>query len=392
MSPVITTTPVPQAIRISVVGPPPVLPRSLNPNLDFLRAFAVSLVFVGHLLYFHGQETLGPLHLNLLGALGVLLFFVHTCCVLMLSLERQEKQPGSVKFFLSFMIRRCFRIYPLSMVVVLLVAIFHLPMGTVAPGHFAGLKPDGGDLIANFFLVMDLSHRTPMLGPMWSLPYEMQMYLFLPWLYLLIRPNRALWRIAGVWAIAVAAPLGWIFLRHSSNPNLATYIPCFLPGIFAYQLQRKIRPRVPAYLWPPTVVLLAVLFLCGGLTENWPLRWALCLGIGLAIPSFTPISTRWLVAATHLIAKYSYGIYLSHFFCIWFAFDHLHDLPALGKWALFLLLAAGLPVLLYHLLEEPMIGLGKKIASQYESTPVGGFRNSQVAAGKPAVYDGSGIG
>jgi len=350
------------------MSPSPNSPSSptINSNLDFLRAFAVCLVLFGHLLYFHGLESLGPLHLNLMGALGVLLFFVHTCCVLTLSLERQAKTQ-KVKFFLAFMIRRTFRIYPLSMIVVLLVVICGLPLGTVSPGHFAGFRPDGGDLLANFFLVMNLSHRTPVLGPLWSLPYEMQMYLFLPWLFLVIRPTSGLWRVTGLWVVAVATSLGWVGISHSVSPNLTTYIPCFLPGIIAYQLQREIRPYFPAILWAPILVLLAISFLCGDTAENWPVRWSLCLAVGFAIPLFKHISNPWLVSSTHVISKYSYGIYLSHFFCIWFAFEYLHSLRTPEKWAVFVVLVAALPVFFYHLIEEPMIKLGKKIAEQYEN-------------------------
>jgi len=63
------------------------------------------------------------------------------------------------------------------------------------------------------------------------------------------------------------------------------------------------------------------------------------------------------------IALYSYGIYLSHQFCIWVAFGVLasHSLwlkiPAL---ACMLVL---LPVLLYHGFEKPMIQIGLRIAA-----------------------------
>ena len=383
-----TLTAIPSSPNSSTDFVPDRTPASspgVDANLDLLRAFAVGLVFFGHLLYFHGSESLGPLHLNLMGALGVLLFFVHTCCVLMLSLERQTKQLHKLRFCLAFLIRRSFRIYPLSIVVVLLVAIFHLPLGTVSPGHFAGFKPDGGDLIANLFLVMNLSHRTPILGPMWSLPYEMQMYLFLPWLFLLIRPNRGLWRVAGIWVLAITAVLGWITLRHSSSPNLATYIPCFLPGIIAYQLQRKIQPCFSATLWAPVVVLLAGLFLCGTTEENWPIRWALCLAVGVAIPLFRRITSPWLVISTHLVSKYSYGIYLSQFFCIWFAFEYLRHWSLPEKWTVFLVLASGLPVFFYHLLEEPMIRLGKKIAIQYETSPSELYSGVEMTTDSPTI-------
>jgi peptidoglycan/LPS O-acetylase OafA/YrhL len=45
----------------------------------------------------------------------------------MLALERQWKKQRGSEFFTSFMVRRIFRIYPLSVAIVLLIVPFHLP-------------------------------------------------------------------------------------------------------------------------------------------------------------------------------------------------------------------------------------------------------------------------
>jgi peptidoglycan/LPS O-acetylase OafA/YrhL len=84
---------------------------------------------------------------------------------------------------------------------------------------------------------------------------------------------------------------------------------------------------------------------------------------------FLQISSRWLVVASHLIAKYSYGIYLTHFFSIWFAFERLGYLPTIEKISLFAVLVTGLPVIFYHALEEPMTRLGKRVADSYARGP-----------------------
>ena len=91
-------------------------------SLDFLgaAAVAVALVFVGHLL--------GTLRIRLFGALGhlgVLLFFVHTAFVLMLSMERLGL--GARQLYRTFAIRRFFRIYPLSTLAVLAAVCFQTP-------------------------------------------------------------------------------------------------------------------------------------------------------------------------------------------------------------------------------------------------------------------------
>ena len=75
------------------------------PNLDLLRTVAVLLVFVGHLMLTAGVRGLGDV-----GRFGVLIFFVHTSLVLMLSMERLGLTGGRLYF--AFLIRRFFRIYP----------------------------------------------------------------------------------------------------------------------------------------------------------------------------------------------------------------------------------------------------------------------------------------
>src|SRR5437899_9089949 len=99
-----------------------------SPNLDFLRANAVLMVLAFHVLGSFGIRRAGPFNLEAMGQLGVLLFFVHTSFVLMLSLERQVAQYGQRRLFLVFMARRLFRIYPLSIFVVGAIALFRLPL------------------------------------------------------------------------------------------------------------------------------------------------------------------------------------------------------------------------------------------------------------------------
>lgn len=343
-----------------------------NFNLDFFRSVAVLLVLVGHLTTFLGLQTVGPFHLILMGTLGVMFFFVHTCLVLMLSLERQwnrhfrsarDRLFGSWVFFVEFMLRRCFRIYPLSIIVVALILVFHLPLASIGTGHFFGFTPDTGDVLANIFLVQNLTMRTPVLGPMWSLPYELQMYLFLPWLFLLLMPQRSKWRITAIWPVSVC--LGSVVMHYGPNPNFVVFLPCFLPGVIAYQLQRTVRPRLAAYLWLFLVLLSAAVFLLAKPGTNWMEKWAVCLVIGLSIPSFHQISHRWIVGPSKWIAKYSYGIYLTHFFAIWLAFEYLPGLQIIPRIAVFALLAVSLPAVFYHLIERPMIDVGKKLAARY---------------------------
>ena len=338
------------------------------PNLDFLRAIAVLVVLVSHLAYFAGFMDFGHFKLNWLGVIGVYFFFVHTCFVLMLSLERQYKGQGAFQLFGTFMVRRIFRIYPLSIAAIFLILVFRIPQAELHPGHFIGASTDFKRIASNLLLIQGPGRS--LISVMWSLPYEMGMYLFLPWLFLFLRPNRLLGRVAAIWSFAVLVAASFLnYVGWPIRDDFIAYVPCFIPGVIAYQLQRTRRGKLPAFMWPCLVLLVIPLYLYkqNVIADFRVKSWILCLTIGLAVPFFAQISNRWITTPTHLIAKYSYGIYLTHTFCIWFAFEKLHGvLPRIARCGLFVGLATGLPVVFYHLLEEPMIRVGKRVAKRFE--------------------------
>ena len=146
-------------------------------NLDVLRATAVLMVFCHHLLeygYFSERRVNG------MGQFGVLIFFVHTSLVLMMSMERNS---GALNFY----IRRFFRIYPLSIAVVAMVVVLHIPSNPAREYTWMGAS----NLLSNFALTMNLTHSPMALAPLWSLPIEVQMYLVLPLLFLVTRIKKA---------------------------------------------------------------------------------------------------------------------------------------------------------------------------------------------------------
>ena len=136
-------------------------------NLDLLRAVAVLLVACDH-LFQNGlsQGTFPPRYLLAMGRLGVMVFFVHTSLVLMLSMDRMTIDKSQL--FRSFYIRRLFRIYPLSIFTVVSVLVFsipHLPRET-----FHRILPF--ELFSNFALIQNLTRTGDVIGPLWSLPWE----------------------------------------------------------------------------------------------------------------------------------------------------------------------------------------------------------------------------
>lgn len=327
-----------------------------NPNLDLLRATAVSMVLVFHLLRYFGISAVHGHALNYLGLGGVLFFFVHTTLVLMFSLERLQNRHRGLELYISFLIRRIFRIYPLSLLAIAIIVLFHLPLGGLTAHAFRNVAVKPMTLVSNLLLVQNITNADSLLGPLWSLPFEMQMYVLLPLLFLWSIRCRSAWPLGLLWVFS--AILGWTDVHFGHLPDIVQYIPCFLPGVIAYKIGQRTPPGISFYLWPPFLLAMvaAVVFL-----GNMEAGWFTCLLIGLAIPQFKLLSVGWLHESAHVIAKYSYGIYLGHYFCIWLAFFKLHDHPPLTQWIVMLVTLVSVPVIFYHLVEEPMITGGSRL-------------------------------
>jgi peptidoglycan/LPS O-acetylase OafA/YrhL len=325
-------------------------------NLDILRSFAVLLVVVQHFLMYaqHGVHT------RFLGLTGVCLFFVHTCLVLMWSLERD---PHTGRFYL----RRLFRLFPLWLVVLSLVIFLKIPTAPIAAPYWGYHAPSALELLANVTMTYNLWFGAKVVGASWSLPIEAQMYLVLPLLFFFVRSTRALWVllvldalvITSVWSSGIHNPL--------ITTSLATCIPYFLPGVMAYVLIKKTRPKFPAWIFPLVLISLTLLE-----TYFGSVFWSsfFCLVIGLSLPFFHQVTWSPITKSCHLIARYSYGIYLTHIpaICVGMHFLQGHSLPLRLSTVLVTIVVAS--VALYHGVEAPMIRLGGKLAKKIEPGPM----------------------
>lgn len=343
----------------------PGAPLRDSPKIDFVRSVAVLSVLADHVL-----ETLGTFHgfdpapyAWYLGRMGVLLFFVLTCLVLMLSLERSDARgtPSAWAFF----VRRGFRIYPLALVAVVGVLVLRIPSVAWA----SSFTPPGiGQALANLSLSMNLFYAEPVLSVLWSLPYELQMYLCLPLVYLCVRGangvrNALLLWVAGVVAARVVPEL-------VGRLSVAFFAPCFLAGAVAFVLARRFRPRLPFVALPVALAGLmaaycAVATAVGEVHPRW-LGFVLCLALGVLVPFVRELEATWLRVPAHLIAKYSYGIYLFHMVALWVGFNLLREAPLALQVAVATALVVALPVAGYHAIEKPGIDLGSRVARRFE--------------------------
>jgi peptidoglycan/LPS O-acetylase OafA/YrhL len=312
-------------------------------NLDLLRSSAVGCVFLAHL---SDQFTNYRYHYvaHQFGQLGVIMFFVHTSLVLMQSLDRNDL-PGRALMW-SFYIRRAFRIYPLAVVATLLTV----------PAMYAPIN--WKQLIANVYLVQNLFYLDSMWGVEWSLAIEVQMYVLLPILFLVLRKRSVGWPTA-LWALSI--PIGMLQMLLSPRFNVIAYAPCFLAGVLAWRMLHRTPRRLSNRWWPVILfTLMGIWALFGDSSKVWN-RGLFCLAIGLAVPRFNDLQSRWVVIPSKQIARYSYGIYLSHPAAIAVALKFTGP----TRWIMLSVLAVLLPILAYHLIEDPLIQLGKRIAHNW---------------------------
>lgn len=336
------------------------------PNLDFLRAVAVTLVTAAHLCAFFGVLRA----FEFWGAFGVAIFFVHTSLVLTQSLATQGPGP----LYLPFMIRRCFRLYPLAILILAIVVAFRIPQCFPLAGsgiqHFTSWNYKPLDILANFLLVQELRNtpfNTSIVGPMWSLSVEILMYVVLPLLFLLV--NRERHRpvaLAGMYLLV--ATVSAVGQQRFQGIQFFYYAPVFAAGVISHYLLRARRFVLPSFCWP-----LLVIAFCFAVTRptgaSIPLLyWG--VAVAAVIPWFRQITSRPLALVSKLIARYSYGVYLTHCLCMWIALEKMPgSLPL--RLAVFFVLLAAASVGLYHGIEEPLIRAGKNLAARYTERRIG---------------------
>jgi len=215
------------------------------------------------------------------------------------------------------------------------------------------------EFASNLALTTNLTYTDNMVGGLWTLPIEVQMYVALPFLFLLGRI--ANWRVmASVWIVSI--PLAILQLNTTGRLNVLGYAPCFLAGVLAWKLSLTVKRRFPGWGWPLGFITTWPLFFFATHESDMYFRWTFCLGLGLIIPHFQEIRFAPLQVAAHTIAKYSYGIYLSHTALIKLADSF--DLPLPARLAILAGFIIVVPFAVFHLIERPMIRLGGWIASR----------------------------
>lgn len=310
-------------------------------------------VYFGHLLRANHVARIGPISIHNFAQTGVLIFFVHTTLVLMLSMDRMG--TSGHKLALAFYVRRLFRIYPLSIFAVLFVVLFHVPrFFQVIHYDWLGWRA----FLSNLALTQNLTLSHNLLPPLWSLPLEVQMYVLLPPLFFLLKRYPG-WHVPFIlWCIGALLASLLIRFHASERLELGRYVPFFLGGLIAFALSKYRALELPSWGW-----LIAIAVAYAIRQAGFKAGWIACLFLGLAAPQFREISQKNVKKMAAWVARYSYGIYLSHMIIFWYVLVVLAHSHLAIRVGVCIALSIVCPVVLYHLLEKPMINNGVKLAN-----------------------------
>ena len=333
--------------------------EGVSANLDVLRAIAVLCVLLAHILLTlsgngPGQRVAFGIDVSTLGLAGVLIFFVHTSLVLMLSMERSPAR--GFRLVRAFYIQRSFRVYPLSMLLCAGVVALGIPRNVLGiPYH----SPSIGEFLANAALVQNITGDPLLSDPLWSLPFEIQMYVLLPFIFLAIKRAPL---VGSIFFVVFA-----YFL--AGKVRLLGFAPCFAGGILAFGLLKAPRLRLPSWAWPAAILGLLVCYLIyDPHSDSFAKAGLLCIAIGSIVPQFDDLTNNLFRSMTHGIAKYSYGLYLFHYPLLWWFYRHL-DMGNTSRFAGYILSLAAISFVSYHLLENPLIRFGKHLSGTIADEP-----------------------
>ncbi len=339
-------------------------PANSSANLDLLRAVAVITVMIDHLvptLVYRGFAVPGTLaaFTEHIGHAGVLAFFVHTSFVLMFSLERMAARPAP-RLTARFYLRRLFRIYPLAIACVVAVVVLGLPAATWHPSS----PPSIEVIVANLLLIQNLVSGHSVLIPLWSLPYEVEMYVVLPALYFVARRvDGARW-IAGLLALSIVGGYAVAALA-GGHLNIFAYVPCFLAGVLCFTLRGRLPRELPGFAWTIFVLLLIGAYCLvhwGAPHAIYWVGWLYCVILALGFRGFADLRHPLVNRVTQRIATYSYGLYLLHVPVLHVVFGVLRVRSLATGLVAYAALSTVAAVLAYHLIEAPMMSLGRRLS------------------------------
>jgi peptidoglycan/LPS O-acetylase OafA/YrhL len=196
-------------------------------ELDGLRAIAALLVIAWHYIGIPDGPHTWFYKVSYLGHFGVDLFFVLSGYLITTILLQNRESPS---YFVSFYMRRAFRIWPIYYPMVLVCFLGWRFGGN--PALFSGDLPGWTYLlgIQNFWMARENQYGVFWLSGTWSLAIEEQFYLFFP---VIVRFISLPMLPKILWAIIIVCPIGRFFDSFTKDEFGYYVLPYFRADVLA---------------------------------------------------------------------------------------------------------------------------------------------------------------
>jgi peptidoglycan/LPS O-acetylase OafA/YrhL len=340
-----------------------------KPQLDSLRALAVSAVLLGHFANVP------------IAAEGVELFFVLSGFLITRILIDGKSQFEHVRtlprlFLLrQFYVRRFLRIFPPYYLLLLGLAVINLLRTLLSSKEHLWESSISfwesmwfhTTYTSNFWFAFTGRWDPWVTSHFWSLAIEEQFYLFWPWIVISV-PKRNLWIAATL--LSASAPLfrGAMLACNASRIAFGTLTPTYfdflgLGGLLAVVWEKRRAELVLRLLGGAAIVILGVSLAFGFATAHAMILWALAFTalVSKAAKGFTGAVGYFLNwPVLRYLGRISYGIYLYHlpaFLLAWKTYEKFGGrFPGLGPKRF--VIAGTITVLIaavsWHFLERPI--------------------------------------
>lgn len=364
--------------------------------VDALRGWAILAVIMVHVSSF-GVEAIPQFLVDIMnnGTKGVQLFFVCSAFTLYYTYQKHSRQE---KYYLgNFFLRRFFRIAPLYYIAIILYVV----LDNLQPlNWFGNTEPISiWNIVSNFLFVHGINpYWINYLVPGgWSISVEMTFYLLIPLLFKHVnsKSRALLFAIIGI-ILSQAFNQSLLHFPLISNDRLwELYLYMYLPaqisvftfGILLYYFvfpQYETKNVNDQRILRAAILLGAALLLFFGIYgKGLPSQFV----FGFAFMAVAYICSQMKIKLlenkfTIIIGKYSYTLYITHFISLYFL-DKLNFLNFIKvdtfmeglvnyalRYIVVFTVSMIMSIILYHLIEQPMIKFGRKVIKKRETSKI----------------------
>jgi exopolysaccharide production protein ExoZ len=343
-------------------------------SIQYVRAVAASVVVLAHSANSLLGRTSHLINLDY-GAYGVDIFFVVSGFVMYYTTFATGIRPS------AFFVKRLIRIFPLYFVLSTLM----FALVALSPASFNKESPD---LLAYFESILFIPHWNPRLhdlepiiGPGWTLNYEMFFYLLFAASLFLRKRFGALILLPVIGALVVLGRLypieNPLFITYTSPLMLEFCLGIVVAAVFINPTQASLRWPIMlmVLLGASTAYLYAFHAASSGSEELRPLFVGLpCALLVLALVLTERCGRLPTFAFLALVGDASYSLYLVHTFVLGFAqhfwqrFVGINTVPAHALFITIVLVASVVTALLVYRLLELKVGRGLTAALRLRQT------------------------